>query len=165
MRHTCNACLSRKILPLWHFKSLWNRNISNLKTLCLSQYPCEHYFSAYTFLPFCDLQGSKSVKMLIYLPLKCQTLSNLTCVHLRVKMSWPFLSCIVQCGQNDRKTSQKCPCVHIWVNSQNSQLTDFDHYSYMYKYLPLKFSCSRRVKGAVSSWSKGAWNQSANFRF
>ena len=24
------------------------------------------------------------------------------------------------------KTSQKCPCVQIWVNSQNRQLTDFD---------------------------------------
>ena len=39
------------------------------------------------------------------------------------------------------KTSLKCPCVHIWVNSQKSQLTDFDHYSY----LPLKFSYSQRV--------------------
>ena len=27
------------------------------------------------------------------------------------------------------KTSQKCPCVHIWVNSQNRQLTGFDPYS------------------------------------
>ena len=26
------------------------------------------------------------------------------------------------------KTSQKCPCVHIRVNSQNRQLTDFDLY-------------------------------------
>ena len=25
------------------------------------------------------------------------------------------------------KTSQKCPRVHIWVNSQNRQLTDFDY--------------------------------------
>ena len=24
------------------------------------------------------------------------------------------------------KNSQKCPCVHIWVNSQNRQLTGFD---------------------------------------
>ena len=40
------------------------------------------------------------------------------------------------------KTSQKCPSVHIWVNSQNRQLTDFD----LYSYLPLKCSCSRRVK-------------------
>ena len=39
------------------------------------------------------------------------------------------------------KTSHKCPCVHIWVNSQNRQLTGFDHYSY----LPLKFGYSRRV--------------------
>ena len=36
-------------------------------------------------------------------------------------------------------TSPKCPCVHIWVNSQNGQLPGFDHYSY----LPLKCSCSR----------------------
>ena len=27
------------------------------------------------------------------------------------------------------KISQKCPCVHICVNSQNMQLTDFDLYS------------------------------------
>ena len=38
-------------------------------------------------------------------------------------------------------TSKKLHCVHIWVNSQNSQLTDFD----LYSYLPLKFSKSRRV--------------------
>ena len=41
------------------------------------------------------------------------------------------------------KTSKKLPCVHIWINSQNSQLTDFD----LYSYLPLKFSYSRRVNG------------------
>ena len=43
------------------------------------------------------------------------------------------------------KTSKKLPCVHIWVNGQNSQLTDFD----LCSYLPLKFSytfCSRRLK-------------------
>ena len=33
------------------------------------------------------------------------------------------------------KTTQKCPCAHIWVNS------GFDRYSY----LPLKCSYSRRV--------------------
>ena len=38
-------------------------------------------------------------------------------------------------------TSQKCPCVHIWVNIQNKQLTGFD----LYSYLPLKCSYSRRV--------------------
>ena len=38
------------------------------------------------------------------------------------------------------KTSQKCPCVHIWVNSQNRQMTGFDHY---YSYLPLKFSYNK----------------------
>ena len=27
------------------------------------------------------------------------------------------------------KIRQKCPCVHIWVNSQKRQLTDFDLYS------------------------------------
>ena len=26
------------------------------------------------------------------------------------------------------KTSQKCPCVHIWVYSQNRQLTGLGHY-------------------------------------
>ena len=40
------------------------------------------------------------------------------------------------------KTSKKLPFVHIWVNSQNDKLTDFDPYSY----LPLKFSYSRRVQ-------------------
>ena len=39
------------------------------------------------------------------------------------------------------KTSQKCACVHIWVNSQNRQLTGFD----LYSYLPLMCSYSRRV--------------------
>ena len=34
------------------------------------------------------------------------------------------------------KTSQKLPCVHIWVYSQNRQLADFDPYSD----LPLKSS-------------------------
>ena len=52
-------------------------------------------------------------------------------------------SCIVEGSQND---SKKLPCVHIWVNSQNSQLTDSDHYSY----LPLKFSYIRRVNAV--SW-------------
>ena len=45
-------------------------------------------------------------------------------------------------------TSQKCPCVHIWVNSQNRQLTGFD----LYSYLPLKFSYSttcRRVSDII----------------
>ena len=42
------------------------------------------------------------------------------------------LSCIVEGGENYRKNSQNCST----VNSQNSQLTDFDHY----RYLPLKFS-------------------------
>ena len=40
------------------------------------------------------------------------------------------------------KTSQKCPCVHIWVNSQNMQLTDFD----LDSNFPLKRSYSRRDK-------------------
>ena len=39
------------------------------------------------------------------------------------------------------KTSQKCPCVHIWVNSQNRQLTGFD----LYSYFQLKCLNSRRV--------------------
>ena len=34
------------------------------------------------------------------------------------------------------KPVKNAPCAHIRVDSQNSQLTDFDHYSY----LPLKFS-------------------------
>ena len=38
------------------------------------------------------------------------------------------------------KTSKKWPCVHIWVNGPNRQLTDFD----LYSYLPLKCSYSRR---------------------
>ena len=46
------------------------------------------------------------------------------------------LSCIVEGGENDSKN--QCPCLHIWVNSQ---LTDFD----LYSYLLLKFSCSRRA--------------------
>ena len=29
------------------------------------------------------------------------------------------------------ETSQKCPCVHIWVNSYNRQLTDFGYCSYL----------------------------------
>ena len=53
------------------------------------------------------------------------------------------LPCIVEGGQNDSKTSQKCPCVYIWVNSQNRQLTEF----HIYSYLPLKSSNSRSVKG------------------
>ena len=39
------------------------------------------------------------------------------------------------------KSSQKCPCVHIWVNSQNGQLTGFDPYSNF----PLKCLNSKRV--------------------
>ena len=41
------------------------------------------------------------------------------------------------------KTSQKWPCVYIWANSQNRQLTGFD----LCSYLPLKFSYNRRVNG------------------
>ena len=44
------------------------------------------------------------------------------------------------------KTIIKCPCVHIWVNSQNKQWTGFD----LYSYLPLKCSYSRRVN--AGSW-------------
>ena len=83
--------------------------------------------------------------------LKRQTLSNLTCctmsVHWQVKMSRPFLAgksivlCCCEGGQNESKNQlKKCPCVHVWVNSQNSQLTDFNHYTY----LLLKFSYSWR---------------------
>ena len=31
------------------------------------------------------------------------------------------------------KSSQKFPCVHIWVNSQKGQLTDFDLYNFQLK--------------------------------
>ena len=81
--------------------------------------------------------GSKSVKS--------QTLSNLNCSKyiyiLQVKMSRPFLTgknspLLLRVVKITVKTSQKCPRVHIWVNSQNSQLTGFDQCSY----LPLKFS-------------------------
>ena len=71
--------------------------------------------------------------------------------HVQVKMSRPFLtgkSIVLYCwgwSKRQLKTSQKCPCVYIWVNSQNRQLTDFDHCSY----LPLKCSYSRRVKKAI----------------
>ena len=44
------------------------------------------------------------------------------------------------------KTSQKCPFVHISVNSQNRQLTSFDHCSY----LPLMF----RGLNHIFSWVK-----------
>ena len=43
------------------------------------------------------------------------------------------------------KNSKKCPCVHIWVNSQTRHMTDFD----LYSYLPLKFSYSRRVNDSI----------------
>ena len=42
------------------------------------------------------------------------------------------------------KSSQKCPCVHIWVNSKTTkkgQLTDFD----LYSNFQLKCLNSRRV--------------------
>ena len=39
------------------------------------------------------------------------------------------------------KSSQKCSCVHIWVNCQNRQLSDFD----LYSNFPLKRSNSRRI--------------------
>ena len=39
------------------------------------------------------------------------------------------------------KNSQKCRCVHIWVNSQNRQLTGFD----LYSNFQLKCLNSRRV--------------------
>ena len=80
--------------------------------------------------------------------LESQTLSNLTCSKYIYRLKWvdrfwlvKALSGIVQGGQNDSKNQAKnAPCVHIWVNSQNRQLTGFYHDSY----LPLKFSYSRR---------------------
>ena len=80
----------------------------------------------------------------------CQTLRVVKYIY-RLKWVDRFwlvkaFSSIVQGGQKDsKKTSQKCPCVHIWVNNQNSQLTDFDHCSY----LPLKCSYSRSVSRAA----------------
>ena len=44
------------------------------------------------------------------------------------------------------KTSQKCPVCTFGSTDKNRQLTDFDLYSYMYMYLPLKCSYCRRVQ-------------------
>ena len=52
-----------------------------------------------------------------------------------------MLSCIVECGENDIKNqSAMLPCAVSTV--KNSQLTDFDHCSYLIQ----KFSYSRRVQ-------------------
>ena len=74
----------------------------------------------------------------------CQTLHIVIYRSKWVNRFWlvKALSCIVEGGQNDSKKTGKNARVHIWVNSQNGQLTDFDHYSY----LPLKFGYSRMVK-------------------
>ena len=75
-------------------------------------------------------------------------------VHLKVERCQTLHVGVVSAGRNESavfdrvvkmtvKTSQKCPCVHILVNSQNGQLSGFDHYSY----LPQKRSCSRRASG------------------
>ena len=71
----------------------------------------------------------------------CQTL-HVVEVHLQVKMSQLFLTgkkhslVLSRVVKMTVKTSQKCPCVHSWFNSQTRQLAGFDHYSY----LPLMFS-------------------------
>ena len=82
---------------------------------------------------------------LVYLKVElCQTL-HVVSTFTGIYSTFTGMSrlVIVEGGQNVTvKTSQNCPCAHIWVNSQNRQLTGFDHYNY----LPLKFSCSRRVK-------------------
>ena len=92
-------------------------------------------------------QGSESVKIWIYFPkvyllhLKvkhCQTL----CVYInRLKWVDCFWLVLFRVVKMTVKTSQKCPCVHIWFNSQNRQLTGFDPYSNFW----LKCSNSRRV--------------------
>ena len=98
------------------------------------------------------LQGSKSVKILIYLPRylvhwKVKHCQTLCVVHLQVKMSlpfltidhWPFLTIVLYCSGWSKWV--KNVRVYIWVNSQNSQLNDFNHCSY----LPLQFSYSSTV--------------------
>ena len=65
--------------------------------------------------------------------------------HLKwVNCFWLVKSIILYCwgwSKWQLKPAKKCPCLHIWVNSQNRQLTNFDHYSY----LPLKCSYSKMV--------------------
>ena len=84
------------------------------------------------------LQGSKSVKMLIYMyvvlanvlssALKSRTLSSRMYGQYIYRSKWlvKALSCIVEGRQSDSQyQSKKCPRVHICVNSQNSQLDWF----------------------------------------
>ena len=107
------------------------------------------------------LQGSKSVKILIYtsqglsIAFKSQTLSNLTCSTYIYRSKWvdrfwlvKALSGIVQGGQNYSKKQSKCPCVHILVNSKKRQLTGFDLYSNFW----LKCSNSTRVNTRTHEW-------------
>ena len=82
------------------------------------------------------LQGSKSVKMLfIYF-------QGLYLLHLKVKHCQTLRVVLFRMVKITVKTSQKCPCMHIWVNSQNRQLTGFD----LYSNFSLNCSNSRTVK-------------------
>ena len=66
--------------------------------------------------------------------LESQTLPNLACSKYIYRSKWvnrfwlvKALSGIVQDGQNEsKKTVKNGPCVHIWDNIQNRQLTGFD---------------------------------------
>ena len=113
-----------------------------------------HYNSTTVLYPYFNSVTAR-VKMLIYMYLPgyivylVQTLSNLMCSKYIYRSKWVdrfdwWKHCLVllRVVKMTVKTSKKCPYmyVHIWVDSQNCQLTDFDHYSYV----PLKFSCSRR---------------------
>ena len=70
------------------------------------------------------MQGSKSVKILIYLP--SRTLSNLMCSHYIYGSKWvdsfwlvKALCCIVEGGQNDSHNQSKMPpSVYSWFNRQ-----------------------------------------------
>ena len=83
---------------------------------------------------------------LVHLKVKhCQTLcvvSTFTGKNESTVFDW-YKHCLVlfRVVKMTVKTSQKCPSVHIWVNSQNRQLTGFD----LYSNFQLKCLNSRRV--------------------
>ena len=66
------------------------------------------------------------------------------CQTLCVVNTFTFLtgkSIIVEGGQNDGQNQPKMPVCTVGLTVKHSQLTDFDHYSY----LSQKFSYSRSV--------------------
>ena len=76
--------------------------------------------------------------------LKSQTMSNLTCNKYIYRSKWVDCFCLVlfRMVKMTVKSSQKCPWVHVWVNSKKRQLTDFD----LYSNFQLKCLNSRKVK-------------------